>query len=207
MIVAGVLDGTPLSEVGTLAQIASGANWIIQRSNHLKISVVNLSLDVIHPGTAFQQLVSVLSALSFVNIQPVVAVGNRGHGHRSLIANHALSVGAHDANGVSWRHNCDQPDLLAPGVDMECPQPPIAYLSFRSYDHYSGTSLSTPMVSGCLAVLQEATGRSIRDCVNALRVSASGSSSHGKQGIGGGNRMNAFAAFQLLVNHPGPIVP
>jgi serine protease AprX len=92
------------------------------------------------------------------------AMGNEGPGYGTLIApadaDSILACGAVDASGnlagfSSWGPTFDgriKPEVVARGVDTYCADA----ISTHDYSLVSGTSLSTPLVGGCAAVLLSA---------------------------------------------------
>ena len=92
------------------------------------------------------------------------AMGNEGPGYGTLIApadaDSILACGAVDASGnlagfSSWGPTFDgriKPEVVARGVDTYCAEA----ISTHDYAQVSGTSLSTPLVGGCAAVLLSA---------------------------------------------------
>jgi serine protease AprX len=118
------------------------------------------------------------------------AMGNEGPGDGTLIApadaDSILACGAVDAWGnlagfSSWGPTYDgriKPEVVARGVDTYC----AGTLSMDDYTFKGGTSLSTPLVGGCAAVLLSAhpdwTVMQVRE---ALMMTASNSSSPDNQ--------------------------
>ena len=207
LVVARVLDGPLRNEQGTLGQIHAGANWILgKKSGGLRISIVNLSLEVLSSSAPYLALTNTMQLLEFAGVQPVVAVGNCGPGSRSLLAGHGLSVGAHNELGQVCNVSGDLPDLVAPGDDIECTQPPIPQLNGQSRDTYGGTSLSTALVSGTLAVLRAASGKPIEDCVGALLQAAQrASGNHNRDARMGWGKVDAKMALDILQQASGPV--
>jgi hypothetical protein len=173
--VAAVLDARlgAAQAQGELTQIAAGLNLLLREkeAGSVKASVVNLSLEVMDPNqNGFPQLVAGLHLAALQQLSPVLAVGNNNP-LRSQIADHGLSVGAlhlHTRGVMVWSSSAPLPRLVAPGHPLQVCKPgrlpPVGVL----YVVDSGTSFSAALVSGALALLQEASGRSVDDCVAAL---------------------------------------
>lgn len=205
--VAKVLGGPALGENGTLAQLGAGAQWLLQEKNAgMNVSVVNISIEVVRQDPKLVAAQTALSQLNFLGVKPVVAVGNHGQGTRTLLARDCLVVGACDRRGSPWTLSGDNPDLLAPGIEMQCAQPPLPVLGSADFDQYNGTSLATSVVSGALAVLIAATRRSVDDCTNAILQAAKSSSSNKvreqRSGWGG---LNVWDAYCVLKSNRGTI--
>jgi subtilisin family serine protease len=88
----------------------------------------------------------------------VVAAGNDGKGVSSpACASKAIAVGAVDKSGVVpyWSNRGTALDIVAPGVDILSTYSCLAAGNCGTYwyAHMSGTSMSTPHVSGVIALL------------------------------------------------------
>lgn|GEM_PF-3585273 len=152
--VFAVLGGDPLAETGDTVQVLAGLERAAASQDY-GYSVVNISVeapaDRMDENTQ-QAITRVLDIMQRRGILPVLAAGN--HGESSVALGHnACVVGAADPNRDPSPTNGPYFDLLAPGVDVLCGQPRIHRLGNLLVDKYSGSSVSTAIVSGSIAGL------------------------------------------------------
>ncbi len=153
---------------GTIREIIKGLNWILRNQYYLDIRIVNISIGTNDPQkfdetSAFVQKVNQLWNSGIV---VVAAAGNKGPGRYSISApgnsRKIITVGSSDLpqprqithSGVGPTLACiRKPDIVAPGSHIiSCAR----MMSDHSYPYYtkkSGTSMSTPIVSGAIALL------------------------------------------------------
>lgn len=146
---------------GTLAQVIGGIEWVIEQN----VQVLSLSLGLQGTWPEFARIVEQVEALGVVG---VYAIGNFGPGPETTGSPGnlpgALGIGATDQNdqvasfssrgpvrwGYPYNTTLTKPDLVAPGVDLVSAAPGGGYQSM------SGTSMSTPLVAGGVALLLSA---------------------------------------------------
>lgn len=159
---------------GSIPHILSGFQWIIQQKETYQIRIVNISIG----ATSFQMptensaLIKGVNQLWDAGLIVVAAAGNNGPKPGSVsspgISRKIITVGACDdavpieLSGTSAKHYsgrgptyaCIQkPDLVAPGSHIFSCQPTINSNYANPYTYRSGTSMSTPIVSGAIALL------------------------------------------------------
>lgn len=153
-----------------------------------------------------------LAALRAAGIVSVFAAGNAGPGASSSTSPgnypQVFSVGSVDlAGALAWDSSrgpsaCDGslfPDVVAPGVDV------VTTELFSSYAMVSGTSISAPHVSGVFALLAAAfPAATVDELEAALTGAAVDLGPAGPDHDFGAGRVDAFAAYQRLVNGAAP---
>jgi len=165
------------------SDVIQGLQWVLNNKDKYKIKVVNLSFN---STMAESYLTSPLDAaveiLWFNNIVVVVSSGNQANGSVYPPANDpfVITVGATDDKGTSSLNDdvvtsfsaygtttdgINKPDLVAPGknivarlvnTNMGMAKAHPANVISNTYFKMSGTSVSTPMVSGAVAILLQA---------------------------------------------------
>ena len=176
-----VLDG---AGGGQMSNVVKGIQWCIENKDRLNIKVMSLSLGAGSNLKEQHDIVAkAINAAIEAGITPVIAAGNSGPGKHTIgtpgIAKDALTVGAYDdkntpthdddtmaffsSRGPTTRDKHVKPDIAAPGVNMVSALSPESEIAFanvaRLGKHYillSGTSMATPVVAGCAALLHEA---------------------------------------------------
>jgi subtilisin len=164
---ADIYAGKVLSNKGSGADggILQGISWAISNG----CSVVSMSLGApVQPGQAFSRLFEqvALRALSKGTLI-IAAAGNESKRPEGLIApvGHPancpsiMAVGAIDVNSAIGWFSCgtvdpnSSVDITGPGVDIHSSWP----MPLRNKT-ISGTSMATPHVAGCAALIAQATG-------------------------------------------------
>lgn len=169
---------------GSLSNIARGIRWCIENKDRLGIKVLSMSLganaNLHEKDDVIAQAVN--DALA-AGLLPVIAAGNSGPGIKTIgtpaITKNALTVGAYDdkntkshdddtmaffsSRGPTTRDGLVKPDIAAPGVNMVSlmsPDSEIADADVAKLPPYycllSGTSMATPAVAGCAALVMQA---------------------------------------------------
>lgn len=152
---------------GTIEDIMKALNWIERNHNKYGIRIVNISIGANDYNTydencSFVQKVNQLWDMGLVI---VAAAGNQGPEPHTISApgnsRKVITVGSLRSNngshpthsGAGPTLSCiKKPDVVTPGSHIISCCPPIRGNSY-SYSVKSGTSMSTPMVSGAIAVL------------------------------------------------------
>jgi subtilisin family serine protease len=150
---------------GYLAQIAAGLNWLLTanfRGLLLEpgVDVVNASLGSTgYNNYLYQALANARLITGTVMAAAIGDFGQQGINHHCSPGNYDITVGvgaidrSHDVAPLSdWgkviQHwGLTKPDLCAPGVDVTSSMPGGIYGAM------TGTSMSTPIVTGALALL------------------------------------------------------
>jgi len=185
LFVAGVLIGD-----ATVRTLLEGLSWAVEKG----ADVINMSLGFDYYEPLFAEVFEIL--ISQYGILPVVAIGNENHGNSSSPGNayNALSVGAAEklprrrdlevaafSSGASLVFPGDQknalvnkPDVVAPGVQIYSCIPPVKRDNGTfEYNYMDGTSMATPHVAGCVALLMAARPAApVADIMRALRETA-----------------------------------
>jgi subtilisin family serine protease len=152
---------------GTLAQLAAGVQWAIERD----AAVVSLSLG--SNTTRDRSFYDLIETAETAGVTVVAASGNSGAGTSVSPGDvyESLTVGATDGVGSvasfsgsetierdewatppdSWPASYTVPDLVAPGVRIN------STLPGGGYGRYSGTSMAVPHVTGVAALVLAAT--------------------------------------------------
>lgn len=146
---------------GSAATALTAIQWIIENKNRYNIRVVNMSVGTSDRNINSSLIYSMYKAWDS-GVCIITADGNAGSGNSSIAAagksKKIITVG----NFEIPSYNCD---VTAPGIDIvSCMSPDYSFgFHGRSrkkivspyYVMMSGTSMSTPMVSGAAALLIE----------------------------------------------------
>lgn len=192
---AGVAGGCPACKIlvarvlgpdgsGTVADVIDGITW--SADNGAK--VINLSLG--HYGEAVE---AEENAVNYARNKGAMIVGAAGNGATSErfypgAYTRAMAVSATDQNDrrAGFSNFGDWVDVAAPGVRILSTVP-------GSYGYKSGTSMSTPYVSG-LAALISAQGYSADQVRNRIEATATDLNPRGKDPFFGHGRIDAYRA-------------
>jgi serine protease AprX len=163
---------------GRLRCILSGIDWILENHRKYRIQIVNLSVGAL-PEEGFDEcsiLLNKIGRLWDSGMVVVIAAGNEGPDKGSVtspgIHPKVITVGSSDdAQVVSMRpkrkihysgrgpvpSSCVvKPEVVAPGANIvACNAQWRPHTRIKPYTIKSGTSMSTPMVSGAIALLLE----------------------------------------------------
>lgn len=163
---------------GTIADIMRGLEWILRNQRRFQIRIVNISIGAndqkeYHEKSAFVQKVDELWDHGIV---VTAAAGNKGPDRQTISApgnsRKVITVGSVDTfpvehprsasknekhenhSGVGPTSSCiKKPDVVAPGSRIISCASLQSVRSGHPYSIKSGTSMSTPIVSGAIALL------------------------------------------------------
>lgn len=155
---------------GKISDVIAGIQWAINNREGYNIKVITLSLGT-KPKNNYKDdpLCQAVDAASAFGITVTVAAGNSGPDPSTItspaISPNIITVGACNDREASHSKNAtvanfssvgptqdgfEKPDVLAPGVGINS----LANKSLE-YKKLSGTSMATPVVAGCAALLYE----------------------------------------------------
>lgn len=161
---------------GNSQAMLEGIDWIIELKQKIPIHILNISVGVksdYHTKNE-QMMINAVEKAWDAGLVVVCASGNNGPAPMSLspmaMSRIVITVGCHDLgyrakNGYRCedcsgrgpsRYDIKKPDIVAPGTDiMSCNFRFVRYHKNgrNAYITKSGTSMSTPMVSGAAALL------------------------------------------------------
>ena len=160
---------------GTVSNLLRGLFWIRENRRRFGIRIVNISVGSVPRRETGEEsaLIRGVEEAWADGLVVVVAAGNEGPGARTVttpgISRKVITVGTSDDNravklgraslvdysGRGPTAGCVcKPDIVAPGASvMSCSARPEK--GGRPYSVKSGTSMSTPVVSGAIALLLE----------------------------------------------------
>lgn len=167
---------------GNLKDMVRGLEWVLQCAKKYDICVVNISVGVndTNEKNLLKRMLELVEEAWRRNILIVCAAGNSGPKPMSLsplgMGNHVISVGCHDGDYFRNKEGtCEiysgrgpspyamkKPDLVAPGTDIVSCNAMYSTGNRRyqvPYIKKSGTSMSTPIVTGAAALLVQKYGR------------------------------------------------
>ena len=163
---------------GNASDVLAGLQWIIDNKEKYNIKIINLSIGT-NNTSSNDPLVKAVENLWDNGIIVTIAAGNEGPKKFTIsspaISKKVITVGASDDNVTTtvWGNTLInfsgrgptlecvvKPDVLAPGVNIvSCLSNNISKQSNqiinKNYFALSGTSMSTPIVSGAIALLLE----------------------------------------------------
>ena len=142
---------------GKISAALAAFQWIYKHKALYNIRIINISMgmSVENPMDEFSPFMQAIDELWDAGFVIVAAAGNNGPGEKTItapgISRKIITVGSCEDSfsGRGPTINCiKKPDLCAPGSNIySCSN------KGRSYVYKSGTSMSTPMVSGACALL------------------------------------------------------
>lgn len=146
---------------GRLQEVVRALRWICANRKYYNIRIINISVGTaVKDSKAAGQLIKAVEEAWDQGFVVVTAAGNMGPAYGSITApgssKKVITVGASDmldrissVSGAGPTAECVcKPDLVAPGADV------ISCANRKStYAIKSGTSMSTPKVSGAIALL------------------------------------------------------
>lgn len=154
---------------GRSEDVIRGIHWVVQNREKYRIRVMNISV-----GALTREEKGLSAAVEYAwnsGLVVVAAAGNRGPGEGSVTSPgcnpKVITVGASDDSGQEHlgkgvrrgysgrgptRQCIVKPEILAPGSGI-CSLNAAFQKTGRPYVYKSGTSMSTPVVSGAVALL------------------------------------------------------
>ena len=165
-LIWSAIDHEPYICAGRIKNVISGIEWLLKNKDKYNIRIVNISVGSVSLKKFDESslLVRSINSLWEAGLVVVTAAGNNGPSDYTIGApgnsRKIITVGTsdsvkgkftHDFSGRGPTMNCiKKPDIVAPGLNIiSCNN--IINRSF--YIPRSGTSMSTPIVSGCIALL------------------------------------------------------
>ncbi len=158
---------------GDSSDVIAAIQWALENSTRYNIKVLNLSLGSQPESADYSPIDEAVIAAWKSGMTVVCAAGNEGPGEQTIsspgVCPEVITVGALDDRGTiitkddriaefssrgPTKQMVAKPDIIAPGVD-------IISLARRHragdklYRSLSGTSMATPIVSGCAALIHE----------------------------------------------------
>lgn len=209
-----VLDG---DGSGSISDVIAGIQWAVNNQRRYNIKVINMSLGS-KAKTSYKDdpLCRAVDRAINTGITVCAAAGNNGPKSSTINSPatnpNALVVGASNSSSNSnpiadfssrgpTIDDLHKPDIMAPGVD-------ITSLKNNSTEYHSlsGTSMATPIVSGCCALLYENNEDITPKEIKELLISNTdtlGSYSRDVQGYGLLNMKKVFQNIETKI----PAVP
>lgn len=191
---------------GNKDKVIQALKWIEENMEQYHIRVINISVGTTQ-REGHEDLIEAVEEAWDKGLVVVAAAGNMGPGKGSITApgssRKIITVGSSDMlvrnQGISGRGptiNCiSKPDIVAPGNEIiSCSNKMNAY----PYTRKSGTSMSTPLVSGGIALLLEKNPQLTNlEIKKRLRVTA--------KDLGYPHNLQGWGLFQLqrFLNDPG----
>lgn len=155
--------------IGIEDKVIDGIKWIIDNYEKYNIKIVNISFGTIHNNCSEMRLIKYVEILWQLGLVVVAAAGNNGPDIGSItvpgVSKKIITVGVVEDGkkvNVNGRYTSN---YSGRGPTCECIQKPdlIAYgnnivscnnnYKLKKYTVKSGTSMATPVVTGCAALL------------------------------------------------------
>ncbi len=159
---------------GNTEDVLRGIDWVLQNQQRYNIRIMNISVGTLPKAgeTEKSLLIKAVDRAWDAGIVVVCAAGNNGPGPRTIttpgISRKVITVGSSDdqiyidttgrrKNNYSGRGPTPfcicKPDVVAPGSDIYSCNSRYGRRAGSFYVSKSGTSMSTPVVSGAIALL------------------------------------------------------
>lgn len=165
-----VLDG---QGKGKLSAMLEGLRWLRENYKRLGVQIVNISVGSVKRQKENSQLVQAVESLWDCGLIVCSAAGNEGMQQHNItspgISRKIITVGSCDDKEMideagRMHHNYSgrgptgacicKPEIVAPGTNIVAANASYAQ-NGPPYTIKSGTSMSTPIVSGAIALLRE----------------------------------------------------
>lgn len=172
LVVGKVLDEKGEGKADTMLE---GLEWMLFNHKRYDIRLLNISVGIgsLNSKEKHQKLKALLEKLWDAGVVVVCAAGNKGPAENSISAiggsDKVITVGCYDDSKDIEEESCSlysgrgskgitlrKPDLVAPGTAVVSCNHSIKRKSAGYENPYmtqSGTSMSTPIVTGCAALL------------------------------------------------------
>lgn len=159
---------------GDISDVIRGINWVLMHRKQYNIQIANISVGTLpHVGNREEQrLVDAVELLWDSGIVVVTAAGNYGPKYGTIttpgISKKVITVGSsneqyivtdgarqiksYSGRGPTWE-SVYKPDVVAPGSYIISCNGAFSSGERKWYARKSGTSMSTPVVSGTIALL------------------------------------------------------
>ncbi|MCR5837923.1 MAG: S8 family peptidase [Lachnospiraceae bacterium] len=173
LIVLKVLDN---KGIGKEENIIKACNWILDNKQKYKIDIINISFGTSEINKNTQIMNNCIENMWDKDIVVVASAGNSGPKNDTVtspgINSKIITVGALENNEVVVINNKRLTDYSGRGKEGEYKPEVLApanrivscnnLYNLKSYTNKSGTSMATPIVSGCIALYKSV----YKDCDN-----------------------------------------
>ncbi|MBS3086887.1 S8 family serine peptidase [Candidatus Pacearchaeota archaeon] len=212
---AGIISGKVLSDSGAgyFSDVVAAIYWAVDgpdgtfgTGDDFGADAISISLGTAPPytykGFCDGVLPSLTDAIKYAKdkgVLVVVASGNSGGAGASIpgCISYSTTIGAVDSRNriASFSGTGNSVDLTAPGVNIYS-----SWIGNSSYAILSGTSMSTPMVSGVVALIKLAhPSYTAAQVENALFKTAKDLGKKGKDTSYGWGRVDAYSAVSFVL--------
>lgn len=195
---------------GSIADVLKGIDWILKNRKKYNIRVTNISVgsNKKDDGENNSELVDGVNRLWDAGIVVCVAAGNNGPAPQSITtpgtSRKVITVGASDDSGMvevmgnitsdysgrgPTKECICKPDIVAPGSNVwscRAINKGIFQAARVMYEKKSGTSMSTPIVSGCAALILSANPKLSNNEVKMILIKGTENLGYSKSRQGNG---------------------
>lgn len=162
---------------GDIEDLYSGLQWVLVHKDDYQIRILNISIGIVQEAWEKGMLLyNMLEKVAENNILITVSAGNDGPAPKSLSSlgesQMVMTVGCFDKSLIGshskpcqnytgrgpGRREEKKPDIVAPGTDIVSCNHKCIFRNGRYKNAYcmkSGTSMSAPIVAGCVALMLE----------------------------------------------------
>ena len=155
---------------GTIKSILQALQWILDYRQKYKIRIAHIPLGVNYPYLIKQDpLVNAVERLWQEGVVVICAAGNNGPQKNSIVspgcAENTITIGCSTRNPLSnicsfssrgpTLNGIQKPDLIAPGMNVVSTNNKLTFKVQSPYISFSGTSVSSSIVTGAVALLLE----------------------------------------------------